>query len=174
MRYLVLALILAATALLVTAAKKKDRVEFLGNSQFRYGMAQSEASDRFGDPEKPNEDYQVLYRVDTPSTAEFGCVYKSQELYLVRFYEGECFFIERRAEILFDEVQEVFDFFNKLYGSTPEATQSRDSRLLYARWMLKDRDIEISAHQREGNAYIMTYQEVDPMLLGRGFRRRRG
>ena len=166
MRLLVYAVFIVSAALLLTSAKKEEKVDFLREARFWYDMDQQEADGRFGSAEKPNEDYTVLYRVDTPSTAEYACTYKSLELYLVRFYQGKCFFVERRAEVYFDQVQEVFDHYNKLYGGTPEATQSRDARLLYARWMLKDRDIEISAHQREGNVYILTYNEFDPMLLG--------
>ena len=156
-------MVLLAALLLVISAKDKSEIDFLGDARFRFGMELTAADERLAD--KPDQ-WDVLYRIDTPRTSEFACTYRERELYLVRFYQGECYFIEHRAELALDRVQDVFDHYAGLYGTTSEATQSRDSRLLYARWMLKDRDIELTAHQRDGGAYIMTHQEFDPVLLG--------
>jgi hypothetical protein len=138
-------------------------VDFLQDGQFHYGMGVVEANERLA---KNEDDFAIQYRIDTPSTNEIVCVYQESEFYRIRFYQGTCYFIERRAEIEAEAVPTAFEQFSAEYGETPEITQSHDQRLWYGRWMLKNRDIELTAYDRSGGQYILTYQEYDPMLLG--------
>jgi len=154
---LVLALILGS-ALTAQAA-----VDILEDGQFRFGMGIVEANEWLA---KHEDDFVIQYRIDTPSTNEIVCVYQEREFYRIRFYQGACYFIERRAEIEAEAVPIAFEQFSAEYGETPEITQSHDQRLWYGRWMLKNRDVELTAYDRFEGQYILTYQEFDPLLLG--------
>jgi len=159
-------LLVASVGVLCTAAKEKQ-VDFITDGQFAFGMELAEANQRL---EKDEKNLAVMYRVDTPSTNEFVCVYKETEFYRVRFFEGRCYFIERRAEIDAGRVPELFTQFGEAYGETPESTQSRDQRLWYGHWMLQDRDVELTAYQRDGDLYVVTYQEFEPLTVGEALR----
>lgn len=138
-------------------------VDFLEGGQFRYGMLVTEANDVLA---KNESDFKIQYRVDTPSTNEIAVVYKETEYYHVRFYEGTCYFIERRAEIEKDAVPGMFEQFTTEYGDSPELTQSSDQRLWYGHWILRDRDVELTAYDRTDGKYLLTYQEFNPMVQG--------
>lgn len=166
MRIAAAVVLVVSVVLLCTAAKEKQ-VDFITEGQFAYGMEIAEANKRL---EGDEENLAVMYRVDTPSTNEFACVYKETEFYRVRFFEGRCYFIERRAELDGDRVPELFTQFGEVYGETPESTQSRDQRLWYGHWMLKDRDVELTAYQRDGDVFVITYQEFEPLTVGEALR----
>jgi hypothetical protein len=155
--------ILTITALVCLSAPAWAEVDFLDSGQFRYGMLVTEANELLAGNES---DFIIQYRIDTPSTNEISCVYKETEYYLVRFYQGSCYFIERRAEIEKDAVPGVFEQFTAKYGDSPEMTQSSDQRLWYGHWILRDRDVELTAYDRTDGKYLLTYQEFDPMLQG--------
>jgi len=138
-------------------------VDFLEDGQFRYGMGIVEANEWLAGHE---DDFIIQYRIDTPSTNEIACVYKESEFYRIRFFQGTCYFIERRAEIEAEAVPVAFEQFSAEYGETPEMTQSHDQRLWYGRWMLKDRDVQLTAYDRAEGQFFITYQELDPLLLG--------
>lgn len=159
----VLAIITAVflAAALLTAAKQS--VDFLDEAQFSYGMSITDADRRLADGDK---DFVMLYRVDTPSTIQFACTYKETEFYTARFFQGNCFYIERRSEADVASVEQIFRSFSELHGETPDSTRSRDQRLWYSHWMMRDRDIELTASQRDGGGFIVTYEEYDPLVMG--------
>ena len=161
------AVALVVSVVLLCTAAKETQVDFITEGQFAYGMEIAEANKRL---EGDEENLAVMYRIDTPSTNEFVCVYKETEFYRVRFFEGRCYFIERRAEIDAGRVPEFFSQFGEAFGETPESTQSRDQRLWYGHWMLKDRDVELTAYQRDGDVYVVTYQEYEPLTVGEALR----
>lgn len=159
--------ILAIALALVFAASAHAAVDFLQDGQFRYGMVIGEADEWLA---KNESDFIVQYRIDTPSTNEIACIYEETEFYRVRFYQGTCYFIERRAEIDAEALPALFEQFTAEYGESPEVTQSRDQRLWYGHWILRDRDVELTAYDRFEGKYILTYQEFDPLLLGEALR----
>jgi hypothetical protein len=148
-------------------APAHSAVDFLADGQFRYGMLITEANEWLANNES---DFLIQYRIDTPSTNEIACVYQESEFYRVRFYQGSCYFIERRSEIEAEAIPGVFEQFTAEYGESPEVTQSRDQRLWYGHWMLRDRDVELTAYDRAEGRFILTYQEFDPLLLGEALR----
>lgn len=161
MRVLAIITAVLLVAALLTAAKQS--VDFLDESQFKYGMSITDADRRLADGAK---DFILLYRVDTPSTSQFACTFKETEFYTARFYQGNCFYIERRSETDTAGVESIFHAFGELHGETPDSTRSSDQRLWYSHWMMRDRDIELTASQREGETFIVSYEEYDPLVLG--------
>jgi hypothetical protein len=153
-------LLLIATGLAPTAGNAAD---FLADGQFRYGMSYGEADALLA---KREGDFIIQYRIDTASTNEIVCIYNESEFYRIRFFQGYCYFIERRAEAASGEIAGLFDQFIEKYGDSPEITQSSDRQLWYGRWMFNDRDIELTAYTGHEDMYILTYQEFDPILLG--------
>jgi hypothetical protein len=161
MRVLAIITVVFLAVALLTAAKQS--VDFLDEAQFSYGMSITDADRRLADGDK---DFVMLYRVDTPSTIQFACTYKETEFYTARFYQGVCFYIERRSETDATGVESIFRSFSELHGETPDSTRSRDQHLWYSHWMMRDRDVELTASQRDGEIFIVTFEEYDPLVMG--------
>jgi len=150
-------------AVAVTAAPARAEIALLEEGRIQYGASIVDVNKQLADNE---DDFIVQFRIDTPSTNEIACIYNETEFYHARFYRGQCYYIERRMEVPFEEVPVLFDQFGETYGQTPEVTQSRDQHLWYARWMLKNREIELTAYSRTEELFFISYNEFDPMLLG--------
>jgi hypothetical protein len=160
--------ILAAAMLLLAGGRSfaRDEADFTGADLFRFNMQLADADAVLQDAKR----WEVAYRIDTPSTNEIACRLDQTVMYLLRFYEGRCYHFEKRADIPEDQVDPLFSFYKQQYGETPEATKSSDDNLFYAHWMLKDRDIEITAYTRNNGTYAVIYQEFDPKTEGEALR----
>ncbi|MBN2082081.1 hypothetical protein JW859_07720 [bacterium] len=150
-------------AVSVLAVPARAEISLLEKGQLRYGESILDFNEQLN---RNEEDFIVQFRIDTPSTNEIACIYNETEFYHARFYRGQCYYIERRQELPVEEVPVLFEQFGETYGETPEVTQSRDQHLWYARWMLKNREIELTAYSRTDELFFVSYTEFDPLLLG--------
>lgn len=128
----------------------------------KYGMEQAKADELIANA----DDWDVAFRIATPSTLDMACRYKKDLYFEARFYLGKCYYIEKRIEVKQEELEPIFDFFHDKLGDTPEATQSHDGRLLFSRWTADDREISLTAYRREAGRYLITYDEFDPDTVG--------
>jgi hypothetical protein len=87
-------------------------------------------------------------------------------MYLAQFYEGRCYSVEKRAVVTPEEALQVFEHYTELLGPTPEITNSRDQKLLFGRWTLKDREIELTAYEHHAGEFMVIYNEFDPLAKG--------
>lgn len=160
MRSLCAFVIACGVCCVVLAAR--NAADFTEERFFRFGMSLADADAVLRD----EDNWQVAYRIDTPSTADIACAWQEDVIYMVRFYQGRCYAMEKRTEVDFDEVERVFRFFDEKLGETPEATQSSELELLFSRWTLEDREISVTAYAYEGQSYMLTYEELDPLVVG--------
>ena len=160
-------------ALLVAARGQPDITEA---SYFWYGMDYGQAQSVLED----ERDWEVLGELSTPSTSEIRCIWREEVLYIVRFYQGRCYHLEKRAEISAEAVNETFTY----YLSTIEVDDDRgeyldampapdggvqpvhneDMSLLFCRWNLMSREIELTAQAHEDGSYMVFYEEFDPLV----------
>jgi hypothetical protein len=144
------------------AADEMPAIDFSEERFFRFGMEIAAANKVIADDKR----WEIAYRVDTPSTNEINCRLDKQVIYLLRFFEGHCYHLEKRADIPPEQVQPIFEFYHKLYGDSPEATQSRGGEIYFSRWSLRNREIELTAYQRQSGNYAVMYQELDKLVEG--------
>jgi hypothetical protein len=156
MRAVIVCLLLLAAAWLLTAARN-PAPDFTDDQFFRFGMEQAAADKTIADA----KNWEIAYRIDTPQTAEIACRYNKQAVYLLRFYKARCYHFEKRMDVSQEQVDAIFSFYKERYGTTPEATKSSRDELYYARWMQRDRDIELTAYERAAGTYSVIYQEAD-------------
>jgi len=161
---IVVSLVLAA-AWLVTAARDAAP-DFTDEPYFRFGMELSAADKTLND----TKNWEIGYRIDTPQTSEIACRYSKQAVYLLRFYQGRCYHLEKRADVPADKIDAVFSFYKQLFGDTPEASRSSQGDLYFARWTQRKRDIELTAYERVPGTYSVIYQEVDNDTEGEALR----
>lgn len=126
----------------------------------KYGMALEEAEQVLAD----EASWRIAYRVDTPSTAEIAAQWQDSVFYLARFYDGRCYSLEKRAQVQRAEVDALIELYIQTYGTTPDASQDRDGRLIYARWNRSEREVSIYATRGEGETYKLMYEEADPVV----------
>jgi hypothetical protein len=112
------------------------------------------------------DDWDIAYRISTPSTMDVSCRYKEQLYFQARFYKGRCFFVEQRMEVTLEEASAVFDRYFDEYGESPEATQSSDGRLFFARWDKDGRELLLTADMRTNGNYILTLEDMLPEVIG--------
>ena len=153
-----LSLLVAATPAL---AKEGKPEQVHDPAPLRYGMELAEAEKVVADQAM----WRVAYRVDTATTVEFACVWSGSVFYHVRFLDGNCCYIEKRAEVEPEAVDQLIQMYRAVYGDSPEATSSRDGRLIFSRWQVPEREITISAVGRNGK-YKLFYEEFDPVQVG--------
>jgi hypothetical protein len=159
MQKLILALVFMLAATSLTTAKDKPAVH--DPAPLRYGIEQAEAENVISDAAM----WKVPYRVDTATTLEFTAIWSGQVFYRLRFLNGKCCFIEKRAEVGPEEVDQLLQMYRGVYGDSPEATSSRDGRYIFSRWQAPEREITISAVGR-GGKYKLFYEEFDPVSAG--------
>jgi hypothetical protein len=143
------------------SAKEKKADQIHDPAPLRYGMEQAEAEKVISDQAM----WRVAYRVDTASTTEFAAAWSGSVFYKVRFLNGKCCYIEKRAEVEAEAVDQLIQMYRAVYGDSPEATSSRDGRLIFSRWQAPEREITISAVGR-GGKYKLFYEEYDPLQAG--------
>lgn len=144
------------------AAAQEERVDFTGSKQFSFGMEEDKANSLLED----TDDWEIAYKIKTPTTMDVVCRYKEQLYFQARFFEGRCFFLEKRAEADLEEVSQVFEHYFDEFGESPEATQSSDGRLFFARWEKDGRETMLTADMRSNGNYILTFEDMLPELIG--------
>jgi hypothetical protein len=158
-------LLLTTLALLLLAgpafAKEKKDAQVHDPAPLRYGMDLEEANRVVSDPAM----WRVAYRVDTDTTTEFAAAWSGSVFYKVRFLDGKCCYIEKRAEVEAEEVDQLLQMYRAVHGDSREATSNRDGTLIFSRWQLPQREITISAVGRHGK-YKLFYEEFDPVQVG--------
>jgi hypothetical protein len=124
-----------------------------------YGMTLADADTMLADKER----WQVAYRIVTPSTAEISCRLDNSADFTLRFYHGECCYIEKIGIVDEAELKKVFDYYAAQLGTTEEATESSDKTHVFSRWKERDREVELSASRIGGGSkrYELTYLELD-------------
>jgi hypothetical protein len=158
--YRALLSIILALALTAPALAKKEPV--VDGALLKYGMAQAEAEKVIAD----KAFWQVAYRVDTASTSEIACVWDHSVFYKVKFFEGKCYFIEKRAIVSRDEIDTLLQMYRGAYGDTPEATSDHQGRLIFSRWTMTNREVTINAMRLKDGRYKLFYEEFDPVEIG--------
>jgi hypothetical protein len=156
------ALVLGGIPVFAKEAKGAKGSRFLEQDQLQFGMDLAAAQKLVADTKQ----WEIAYRIDTPSTNDLACRYQEDVMYLAQFYQGQCYSVEKRAVVTKDEAMEIFKHYTELLGPTPEITNSRDERLLYGRWTLKDREIELTAYEHHTGEYMAIYNEYDPLVRG--------
>lgn len=144
------------------AAKKAEQVEFTSEKLVHFGMKVEDVEKLVED----EEDWQIAYKIKTASTMDIACRYKKQIYFQARFYQGRCYYLEKRAEASLEEVKQVFAHYLDKFGESPEGTQSRDGRLMFARWDKDEREISLTADMRSNGNYILTYEDIEPGVIG--------
>jgi hypothetical protein len=142
-------------------AKQKKADQIHDPAPLRYGMELAEADKVVGDQAM----WHTAYRVDTATTSEFAAVWSGEVFYHLRFLDGKCCYIEKRAEVEPEAVDQLIQMYRGVYGDSPEATSSRDGRLIFSRWQVPNREITINAVGRNGK-YKLFYEEFDPVSVG--------
>jgi hypothetical protein len=125
---------------------------------FYFGMPLASADALLQD----TTDYELAYRVDTPSTADVFVRFRQHTLYLGHFLNGECCSVEKRAIVGADDMQRMFDAYLARLGTPTESADSTDGRTHYAKWAWRDRVLELSANARTDGAYLLAHEEYDP------------
>ena len=162
MSRLVLIVILVLAAATPALAKQKDKAKDPDqDAPLRFGMQLDDASKVIGDAAM----WRIAFRVDTQSTCEFAAVWSGQVFYHLRFLDGKCVYIEKRAEVGPEEIDRLLQMYRGVYGDSPEATSSHNGQLIFSRWKEVDREITISAVGHEGK-YKLFYEEFDPVAIG--------
>jgi hypothetical protein len=140
--------------------KKPDQIH--DPAPLRYGMELAEAEKVIANQAM----WRVAYRVDTASTTEFAAAYSGQVFYHLRFLDGVCCYIEKRAEVDPEGVDQLIQMYRAVYGDSPEATQNKSGTLIFSRWQIPNkREITISAVGHNGR-YKLFYEEFDPIQVG--------
>jgi hypothetical protein len=123
-----------------------------------YGMALAQANALLEDA----LNYELAYRVDTPSTADIFVRFQQHTLYLGHFLDGECVSVEKRAVVSAEAMQGMFDAYRAKLGAPGEGADSTDSRSHYAKWVWPERVLELSASARSDGSYLLSHEEYDP------------
>jgi hypothetical protein len=161
MRNLLLAALVLAWAGMVWAAENLAE-ELVNERLLRFDMEQPKALELIDD----EDDWDIAYRIATPSTFDLACRYKEDLYFQARFYLGKCYYIEKRLEVEQEQIEPVFNHFHDKLGDSPEAAQSHDGRLLFSRWSSDDREVSLTAYRRESGKYVITYEEFEPEIVG--------
>ena len=143
-------------------AAENGSTRFLEPDQLQFGMDLVDAQQRVAD----EKNWEIAYKIDTPSANDIACRYKEDVMYLAQFFEGRCYSLEKRAIVTKDEAMRIFEHYTETLGPTPEITNSRDESLLFGRWSLKDREIELTAYEHNSGNYVAIYVEYDPIAKG--------
>lgn len=138
--------------------------EFLSDRSFQYGMSQEDAAKMiYG--EKSSKEWEIAYDIATASTWELACRHHEEVMYVVRFFEGRCIYVEKRAELeprdMEKTISEIFD----RNGSTAEVAGNRNESQFFARWNDEERSMELMAMRRRGGKFLLSYQDTDEELL---------
>lgn len=159
----VLRLLLPLLLLCLLPLRAWAETEFLNDKAFSYGMSQEDAAKMiYGD--KHGKDWEIAYDVATTSTWEIACRHHEEVQYVVRFYEGTCIYVEKRAEIDGRDVEKTISKIFDVNGETAEAAGNTGESQFFARWTHDDRTIELMAMRRRGGKFLLSYQDAD---LGR-------
>jgi hypothetical protein len=78
--------------------------------------------------------WRVAYRVETESTTEFAAAWSGSVFYKVKFLAGKCCYIEKRATVAPEEVDQLIQMYRAVHGDSREATTSRNGTLIFSRW----------------------------------------
>ena len=166
-RILLAALLLLGGLSLCSAKPDKGReaqaeaASFLSGDFFSKGMALADAEALVADPKK----WQVVFRIDTPSTCDMAVVYQRQYFWRVSFYKGLLYSYEKRGEVAPEVVEATFKALGEQHGESREATRSDDGSLIYSRWRLPALEISMTASRDPDGLYRVTYEEADTELL---------
>jgi len=168
-------IVLAIVGIVLTTAVANAAVDFTEADQFWYGMGYQEAVE-----ELEGRHWNVLGEVSTPSTSEIRCIWREELFYILRFYKGRLYHMEKRAEQEPEGVGEAFTYYltnipiNEDRGEyldampTPDGgiqpVHNDDNSLIYCRWHLEDREVEVTAQANDDGLYMMYYEEFDPEL----------
>jgi hypothetical protein len=157
--------LLTTLALLLLAwpacSKEEKDAKVHDPAPLRYGMDLEEANKVVADQAM----WRVAYRVDTERTSEFAAAWSGSVFYKVRFLDGKCCYIEKRAEVDAQAVDQLIQMYRAVHGDSREATQNKSGTLIFSRWQLPNREITISAVGRHGR-YKLFYEEYDPVQVG--------
>lgn len=143
-------------------AQAAKEVEFTSEKLLHFGMKVEDAEKLVED----EEDWQIAYKIQTASTMDLACRYNKEVYFQARFYQGRCYFLEKRIEASLEEVKQVFSHYLGQFGVSPEGTQSRDGRLMFARWDKDEREITLTGGMRSNGKYILTYEDFAPAIIG--------
>jgi hypothetical protein len=125
---------------------------------FHFGMTQAVAEKRL----RNTADYEVAYRVDTASTSDIFVRYRQHTLYLGHFLHGECVSVEKRAVVSSEARERMFMAYGEKLGRPDEGSTSKDGQLHFAKWIWRDRVLELSANARADGAWLLSHKELDP------------
>ena len=151
-----------AVAFLPIYAAAQGAEDLVKDKLLRFGMLQEQALEMVDG----NDDWQVAYRISTPSTLDLACRYKEVMFFQARFLNGRCYYIESRFEAEVADIEQVFEHYRGKLGDSPEATQSRDAKLMFARWNTDNLDLSLTAYRRDSGLYVLTYEEFEPETIG--------
>jgi hypothetical protein len=129
---------------------------------FFYGMRLGDADDLIAD----DSQYEVVYRIDTASTADVFCSYQKKTQYLAHFLRGDCIAVEKRAVVEATAMDSMFAAYRESLGEPKEGVVSKDGKNHYAHWTYKDRELELTALRREDGRFLLIHEEYDPRKAG--------
>ncbi len=152
---------LAAEKARADKGKAAAAESFLGDGFFSYQMSLADAEKLVADPQV----WQVVFRIDTPSTTDLAVVYRRQYFWRASFYQGTLYALEKRGEVQPEVVEATFKSLGEQHGESREATRSEDGDLIYSRWRLENLEVSMTASREPDGLYRVTYEEADRDLL---------
>jgi hypothetical protein len=149
--------LLVVTAMLGWAHSKDARPD-----GFYYSMSLEAANELLDS----DSQYEVVYRIDTASTADIFCNYLQKTQYLAHFLHGDCCGVEKRAVVEAAAMHSMFSAYRAALGEPHEGATTQDSKTHYAHWTYKDRELELTALRRSDGRYLLIHEEYDPRRAG--------
>jgi hypothetical protein len=159
MRFSALLLLIAGTCLLLVIPAWSKSAKPDG---FYYAMPLDDVQELLED----DPQYEVVYRIDTDSTAAIFCTYQQKAQYLAHFLRGECCAVEKRAIVEATAMEAMFTAYLKALDEPHEAAASSDAKTRYAHWTYKDRELELTALRRTDGRFLLIHEEYDPRRAG--------
>lgn len=137
--------------------------EFLSDKSFSYGMSQEDAARLiYGDKHK--KDWEIGYDIATTSTWEIACRHHKEVMYIVRFYNGVCIFVEKRAELEHKDIEKTISKIFDINGPTGEVAGNSKESQFFARWEKDERSIELLGMSRRGGKFLLSLEDSDEAL----------
>ncbi len=163
-RRTVLGLLLAGLLLAgLLPCEARASTEFLNDKAFQYGMNQLDAVKLiYG--ERSDREWEIAYDIATTSTWEIACRHHEEVMYVVRFFNGRCIYVEKRAELESKDMEKTISELFDRNGPTGEVAGNRKESQFFARWTVEERSMELMAMRRRAGLFLLSYQDCDEAL----------
>jgi hypothetical protein len=137
--------------------------EFLSDRSFSYGMSQEDAAHLIYS-DKSKKDWEIAYDIATESTWEIACRHHEEVMYIVRFYNGKCIFVEKRSELEHKDIEKTISKIFDVNGPTGEVAGNSKESQFFARWDKEERSIELLGMSRRGGKFLLSLEDSDEAL----------